>query len=101
MSLATVRTYQDNGPYFAPSKGCYQAASISDVLRHCRLAMSDGEHVIGLFDADGACKGVWEDCTEPESDGEGGWCFPPRIYDLLRPNGYRPKHFSSLVELLK
>ena len=101
MSLATVRTFQDNGPYFPSTKGCYQVASISDVLRHCKLAMADGEHVIGLFDADGACKGIWEVCIEPESDGEDGWCFPPRIYDLLRPNGYRTKHFSSLVELLK
>ena len=101
MSLPTVRTYQDNGPFFPPTKGCYQAASISDVLRHCRLAMADGEHVIGLFDAEGACRGIWEDCTVPENDGEGGWCFPARTYDLLRPNGYRPKHFASLVEILK
>jgi hypothetical protein len=101
MSLATVRTFQDNGPFFPPTKGCYQAASISDVLRHCKLAMADGEHVIGLFDAEGTCKGIWENCPEPESDGGDGWCFPARVYDLLRPNGYRPKHFSSLVELLK
>lgn len=101
MTLATIRTYKDNGPYFPVTKGCYQAANLKDVLFHCRLAMEDGEHLIGLFDADGSCKGIWEDCAEPEPDGEGGWNLPAPCYDLQRCNSRSPKHFASLVELVK
>jgi hypothetical protein len=58
--ICTIRTYQDNGPYFPATKGCYQARSLKDLLFHARLAMEDREDVIGLFDADGACKGIWQ-----------------------------------------
>ena len=101
MSLPTVRTFSFNGPYFPPTKGCYQAASLRDVLFHCRLAMEDHEHLIGLFDAEGSCKGIWELCSEPEPDGEGDWVMTAPCYDLLRPNCNRPQIFAMLVETLK
>ena len=83
--MHTIRTYTYNGPSFGASKGKYQAASLKDVLFHCRLAMEDNEDLIGLFDANGACKGFWEAEAEAESDGEGGWCFPAVSYVLRRP----------------
>ena len=53
----------------------YQAASLKDVLFHTRLAMEDLEHVISVWHDD-QCVGLWEDDSEPEPDGEGGWNMP-------------------------
>ena len=40
--ITTIRTYQDNGPYFSATKGSYQAASLHQLIFHVRLAMDDG-----------------------------------------------------------
>jgi hypothetical protein len=82
----TVRTYQDNGPYFPATKGCYQARSLKDLLFHTRLAMEDREDVIGLFDADGACKGIWQLAVEGHVDSVGDSIVDHEAYELLRPS---------------
>jgi hypothetical protein len=82
----TVRTYQDNGPYFPATKGCYQARSLKDLLFHTRLAMEDREDVIGLFDADGACKGIWQLAVEGHVDSAGDSIVDHEAYELLRPS---------------
>lgn len=83
--MITVRNYDDNGPYFAPTQGVYQAPSLRDVIFHIRQCMEDNDYQIGLFDADGQCKGIWLDEAEPESDGEGGMMLGKPCYRLYRP----------------
>jgi hypothetical protein len=92
----TVRTFSDNGPYFAPTVMQYQASSLKDVLFHTRLAMEDNEHCIAVFHDD-HCVGLWEDDSEPEPDGEGGWDMPRGNYLLRRPGGPMAGHFNSLA----
>ena len=92
----TVRTYRDNGPYWEPTVMIYQAASLRDVLFHTRLAMEDGEHTIGVWHDD-QCIGLWEDDSEPEPDGEGGWLMPRGYYVLRRPGGPMAGHFNALA----
>jgi hypothetical protein len=83
--IITVRTYQDNGPYFAATKGCYQAASIKDILFHVRLAMEDREDTIAIFDAEGACKGLWQRELEGHVDSAGDSIIDHEGYELMRP----------------
>ena len=83
--MTTVRTYQDNGPYFPATKGCYQAASMVDILRHVRLAMEDREDTIAIFDAEGACKGLWQRELEGHVDSAGDSIVDHEGYELMRP----------------
>ncbi len=83
--MATIRSYDSNGPYFPPTQGVYQANSLKDVLFHIRQCIDDGEYQIGLFDDAGKCKGIWQDEGESEPDGEGGWTYAPKAYVLYRP----------------
>lgn len=94
----TVRTYQNNGPYFPPTVMKYQAACLRDVIFHTRMAMEDGEQYIAVFHDD-RCMGVWEDDSEPEPDGEGGWLMPGASYLLRRPGGPMTGHFNSIARL--
>jgi hypothetical protein len=95
--MHTVRSFSGNGPYFQPTRDVYQAASLSDAIRHIRQCMDDGEYQIGLFDDNGQCKGFWLDDSEPEPDGEGGWTCPAAAYTLYRPGYtlYRPGQKSD------
>lgn len=83
--MITVRTYSDNGPYFAPTQGIYQANSLKELLFHTRLCMEDGDYQIGIFNDDGECKGFWVDEAEPIDDGEGCMVLGPKCYVLYRP----------------
>lgn len=98
--MITVRTSTDNGPYFDASHGSYQAASLKDILFHCRLAMDDGEDIIGIFHDD-ACIGIWQNEPDVDSDGEGGWDRGPNAYVQYRPDGSSPKLFKILCEALQ
>lgn len=82
--MTTIATYKHNGPYFPPTIMRYQSASLRELLWHVRMAMADGEGVIAVVDAQGRCKGLWENDAEPEPDGEGGWGWPAPAYRLLR-----------------
>jgi hypothetical protein len=84
-AMTTVRTYQDNGPYFSATKGYYQAASVNDVLRHVRLAMEDREDTIAIFDAEGTCKGLWQRELEGHVDSAGDSIIDHEGYELMRP----------------
>ena len=82
-AMTTVRTYQDNGLYF--TKGCYQAASIRDILRYVRLAMEDHEDTIAIFSPEGACKGLWQRELEGHVDSAGDTIVDHDGYELVRP----------------
>jgi hypothetical protein len=84
--ITTIRTFQDNGPYFSCTRGCYQAASLHELLFHVRLAMEDREHVIGIYGPDGACKGVWQLETEGHVDSAGDSIVDHEAYALMRPS---------------
>ena len=79
----TVRTYQDNGPYWPPTIMKYQAARLKDMLFHIRLAMKDREQLISVWYAD-RCVGV------SEGDGNGN-------YLMRRPGGPMAGHFNTLA----
>jgi hypothetical protein len=98
--MITVRTSTDHGPYFDTSRGSYQAARLKDVIFHCRLAMEDGEDIIGIFHDD-ACIGIWQNEPEVDSDGEGGMMRCANAYVQYRPDGKSPKLFKILCEALQ
>jgi hypothetical protein len=85
--MATIRTYQDNGPYFGATTMSYQACCVSDVLRHVRIAMEDREDTIAIFDHEGSCKGLWHREIEGHTDSAGDSIIDHEGYELLRPNG--------------
>jgi hypothetical protein len=84
--ITTIKTFQDNGPYFSATKGSYQAATLQQLIFHIRLAMEDREHVIGIFGADGACKGIWQLDIEGHVDSAGDTIVDHEGYELLRPS---------------
>lgn len=81
-----VRTFTDNGPYFDQTRGCYQAASLSQLIFHCRLAMEDREDAIGVYDADGKCRGIWQRIVEGHRESDGSNVIDHEGYELLRPS---------------
>lgn len=93
--MTTIATYKANGPYFPPTIMRYKAASLRELLWHVRMAMADGEDIIAVVDAQGRCKGLWENDAEPEPDGEGGWGWTAPVYRLLREG----KDFDKLAAL--
>jgi len=85
--MITIRTFSDHKE-FGPIKGCYRASSLKETIFHIRLAMADGEHLVGSFNEDHTCYGLWE------TMGDGG-------YLLRRPGGPMAGHFNSLARLLR
>jgi hypothetical protein len=85
-SMTTVRTYQDNGPYFGATTMSYQASSVRDILRHVRLAMADNEDTIAIFDPEGSCKGLWHREVEGHVESDGDTIVDHEGYELLRPS---------------
>ena len=98
--MVTIRTYQDNGPYFDATKGSYQAATLQQLIFHIRLAMEDREHVIGVYGADGACKGIWQLDIEGHVDSAGDAIVDHEGYDLLRPSTKEQWMWKRLQEQL-
>lgn len=82
---AIVSTYTSNGPYEMPTKGQFRVSSLKELILNVRASMEDNSYQIGVFDADGQCKGIWVDESEPFSDGEGGYLMSPPAYVLYRP----------------
>lgn len=99
--MITIRTYTENGPYFPPTVMKYQAASLKEFLFHVRMAMEDGEDIIGTFNEDNVCYGIWENDAEPEPDGEGDWLMPRPMYVLRRPGGKAAKTFAMMADRCK
>ena len=98
--MVTIRTYQDNGPYFDATKGCYQAATLQQLIFHIRLAMEDREDIIGIFGADGACKGIWQLDIEGHVDSAGDAIVDHEAYELLRPDTREQWMWGRLQEIL-
>lgn len=84
--MITLRTYKDNGPYFDEQRGSYQAASLKQFIFHVRLAMDDEEDIIGIYDDDGNCKGLWQRELEGHVDSAGDTIVDHMGYELLRPD---------------
>jgi hypothetical protein len=96
--MHTVRTYKDNGPYWDPTKGSYQAASLRDLLFHTRLAMADAEDVIAIFDEEGSCKGLWNREIEGHVDSAGDTIIDHEGYELMRPDTREQWMWNRLIE---
>jgi len=98
--ITTIKTFQDNGPYFSATKGSYQAATLQQLIFHIRLAMEDREHIIGIFGADGACKGIWQLDIEGHVDSAGDAIVDHEAYELLRPDTREQWMWGRLQEAL-
>ena len=98
--ITTIRTYQDNGPYFSCTRGSYQAASLQQLIFHVRQAMEDREDVIGIFGPDGACKGIWQRELEGYVDSAGDAIVDHEGYELLRPSTKEQWMWKRLQEQL-
>ena len=99
--MLTIFTYQDNGPYFPPTKGKFQAARLRDLLRHVRLSMEDREDVIAIFDQRGSCKGIWRRDLEGHVDSAGDAIIDHEGYELMRPNTKEQWMWKRLQEQVK
>jgi hypothetical protein len=98
--ITTIKTFQDNGPYFSATRGSYQAASLHQLIFHVRLAMEDGEDIIGIFGSDGACKGIWQRELEGHVDSAGDSIIDHEGYELLRPSTREQWMWNRLQEHL-
>lgn len=98
--ITTIRTYQDNGPYFSCTRGSYQAASLQQLIFHVRQAMEDREDVIGIFGPDGACRGIWQRELEGHVDSAGDTIVDHEGYELLRPSTREQWMWRRLQEQL-
>ena len=98
--ITTIKTFQDNGPYFSCTKGSYQAATLQQLIFHIRLAMEDREHVIGVYGPDGACKGIWQLDIEGHVDSAGDSIVDHEGYELLRPDTKEQWMWGRLQEQL-
>lgn len=94
-----IRSYKDNGPYFAPSQGSYQAARLKDFIFHVRLCMEDEEDYISVW-KDDECLGIWRNECEGVPDGEGGWDRGESAYILHRPDCKEQWLFSYMKRKL-
>lgn len=84
--ITTIKTFQDNGPYWDATKGSYQAASLQQLIFHVRQAMEDREHIIGIYAPDGSCRGIWQLDIEGHVDSAGDTIVDHEAYELLRPS---------------
>lgn len=99
--LTTVRTWTDNGPYFASTRGCYQAATLKDLLFHVRQAFEDREDVVGVFDPEGNCKGIWVKEIDGYVDSAGDSIIEGESYEFLRPDTRQQWVWGRLQERLR
>lgn len=98
--ITTIKTFQDNGPYFSCTRGSYQAASLQQLIFHVRQAMEDREDVIGIFGPDGACRGIWQRELEGHVDSAGDAIVDHEGYELLRPSTKEQWMWRRLQEQL-
>jgi hypothetical protein len=98
--LTIIKTHQDNGPYFPATNGCYQAATLQQLIFHVRQAMEDREHVIGVYGPDGACRGLWLLNIEGHVDSAGDAIVDHEAYELFRPSTKEQWMWKRLQEHL-
>ncbi len=96
----TIKTYQDNGYYFPPTKGSYQAATLQQLIFHVRQAMEDREDVVAVYGPDGACRGIWQLHVEGHVDSAGDSIVDGECYELLRPSTREQWMWNRLQERL-
>jgi hypothetical protein len=98
--ITTIKTYQDNGPYFSCTRGSYQAASLKQLIFHIRQAMEDREDTIGIYGPDGSCRGIWQRELEGHVDSAGDAIVDHEGYELLRPSTKEQWMWKRLQEQL-
>lgn len=99
--ITTIRTFQDNGPYFDATKGFYQATSLYELIFHVRLAMEDQEDLIGVFDDSGRCTGIWRHEVEGHYESDGTAVIDHDGYELMRPTTSEQSTWARSESLLK
>ena len=99
--MHTVRSYTDNGRYFPPTQSIYQVACLRDMLFHTMQCMADSEEMIGFFDGEGQCKGIWIDDAGPVDDGEGGMTLGLPTYVLHRPGSLPLERWNAYIANFK
>lgn len=99
--ITTIKTYQDNGPYFSCTRGSYQAASLQQLVFHVRQAMEDREDTIAIFDQEGCCRGIWRMEMEGHVDSAGDSIIDHEAYELIRPNTKEQWMWKRLQEAVK
>ena len=92
--VTSVRTFTSKGPYFPPTQDVYQARSLKELVFHVRQCMEDNDYLIGVFDDNGKCKGIWEDTTEAVPGPAGG---EKPDYVLYRPGDLSAGMWNLMV----
>ena len=98
--ITTIKTYQDNGYYFPPTKGSYQAATLQQLIFHVRQAMEDREDVVAVYSPDGTCRGIWNREIEGHVDSAGDTIVDHEGYELLRLGTKEKWMWHHLQELV-
>ena len=84
-----ISTYKDECPFFAPTRWAREVFGTPEFVRTIREAMEEDVDYVGVFDDEGACKGIW--CREAEGEYGEGECYDVmyvvnQTYVLERPS---------------
>ena len=84
-----ISTYKNEGPYYAPTRWSREVSGTPEFLRTIREAMEEDADYVGVFDDEGACKGIWQ--REAEGEYGEGECYDVmyvvnQCYVLERPS---------------
>lgn len=84
-----ISTYKNEGPYYAPTRWSREVSGTPEFLRTIREAMEEDADYVGVFDDEGACKGIWQ--REAEGEYGEGECYDVmyvvnQCYVLERPD---------------
>ena len=84
-----ISTYKDDCPFFAPTRWSRTVSGTPEFVHTIREAMEEDVDYVGVFDDEGACKGIW--CREAEAEYGEGECYDVmyvvnQCYVLERPN---------------
>lgn len=85
----TIRTFTDNGPYFNPTEGEYQAWCLKDFVFHIRKAMEDKEDIIAIWRGD-QCVGGWSAANDADIE-EGDLVPVGHWYERAKPGSWEMK----------
>lgn len=84
-----ISTYKDECPFYAPTRWLRTVFGTPEFVHTIRLAMEESVDYVGVFDDEGACKGIW--CREADVDYGEGECYDVmfvvnQYYVLQRPS---------------
>lgn len=84
-----VTNYQDNGPYFSPTRDRWEVNCLRDLLFHVRQCMEDHNDYVAVYEGD-RCAAIWSRESDIQSDGEGGLEPAGEWYEMHRPGSVSP-----------